>query len=102
MKAEEWDVQHNVGLVVGATQPKSLKRVRALCPDMPLLIPGIGTQKGELSSAVRYGVDMNGQKAIINSSRQVLYASRRRDFASAARLEASKLRARINQLLTTK
>ena len=97
MKAAEWNVHHNVGLVVGATQPKSLKRVRALCPDMPLLIPGIGTQKGELSSTVRYGVDTNGQKAIINSSRQVLYASRGKDFSADARAEALRLRGRINE-----
>ncbi|MCL0065898.1 orotidine-5'-phosphate decarboxylase, partial [Dehalococcoidia bacterium] len=72
-KAAEWNVHRNIGLVVGATQPQSLRRIRELCPDMPLLIPGIGAQGGGLASTVQYGSDSNGEKAIINSSRQVLY-----------------------------
>lgn len=102
IKALEWNVHGNIGLVVGATQPRSLKRVRAICPDMPLLIPGVGAQRGDLASAVVNGVDTQGKKAIINSSRQVLYASKGKDFPSAARFEASKLRTRINQLLARK
>ncbi len=102
MKASDWNINHNIGLVVGATQPAPLKRVRELCPDMPLLIPGIGPQKGELASAVRFGVDSHNEKAIITSSRQIIYASRGNDFPTAARLEASKLRARINQYLARK
>ena len=99
MKAAEWNVNQNIGLVVGATRPTPLKRIREICQDMPLLIPGIGPQKGSLASAVRFGVDSNNEKAIITSSRQVIYASRGRDFPSAARLAASKLRTRINQYL---
>ena len=102
MKASEWNINQNIGLVVGATRPTPLKRIRELCPDMPLLIPGIGAQKGGLASAVRFGVDGNNEKAIITSSRQVIYASRGKDFPSAARLAASKLRARINQYLAKK
>lgn len=97
MKAAEWNIHRNIGLVVGATQPSSLRRVRQLCPDMPLLIPGIGAQGGELASAVQYGGDARGEKAIINCSRQVLYASRGKDFPSAARLEAARLREQMNQ-----
>ncbi|MCL0072772.1 orotidine-5'-phosphate decarboxylase [Dehalococcoidia bacterium] len=97
MKAAEWNIHRNIGLVVGATQPQSLRRVRQLCPDMPLLIPGIGAQGGELASAVQYGTDANGEKAIINCSRQVLYASKGKDFPSAARLEATGLREQMNQ-----
>lgn len=97
MKAAEWNVHHNIGLVVGATQPQSLRRVRQLCPDMPLLIPGIGAQGGELVSTVQYGVDANGEKAIITCSRQVLYASKGKDFPQAARLEAARLREQINK-----
>lgn len=98
-KVREWNTNGNLGLVIGATQPLPLRRVREMCPDLPLLIPGIGAQRGNLASAVRNGVDADGEKAIITASRQVIYASRGRDFPSAARLEASKLRARINQFL---
>jgi len=99
MKALEWNDNKNIGLVVGATTPAPLKRVRELCPDMPILIPGIGAQKGSLNSAVRNGIDSKGQNAIITVSRQVIYASTGKDFSSAARLEASKLRTRITQLV---
>jgi orotidine-5'-phosphate decarboxylase len=97
IKAAEWNVHRNIGLVVGATQPRALRQVRQLCPGMPLLIPGIGAQGGELASTVQYGVDVDGEKAIINCSRQVLYASKGKDFAQAARLEAAKLREEINK-----
>jgi orotidine-5'-phosphate decarboxylase len=66
---------------------------------MPLLIPGVGAQSGDLASAVRYGVDAKGQKAIISSSRQVIYASKGKDFAEAAREAALKLRDEINRYL---
>jgi orotidine-5'-phosphate decarboxylase len=95
-KAGEWNTHGNVGLVVGATYPEQLKRVRSICPDMPLLIPGIGAQGGDLASAVSYGVDAQGEKAIINVSRQILYASRGKDFARAARNIAEKIRHQIN------
>jgi orotidine-5'-phosphate decarboxylase len=95
-KAGEWNTHGNIGLVVGATYPEQLKRVRSICPEMPLLIPGVGAQGGDLSSAVRYGVDAQGEKAIINVSRQILYASREKDFAQAARHVAEKIRNQIN------
>ena len=95
-KATEWNVHGNVGLVVGATYPEELKKVRSICPEMPLLIPGIGAQGGDLASAVSYGVDARGEKAIINVSRQILYASREKDFAGAARNVAEKIRNQIN------
>ena len=98
-KAEEWNVQGNIGLVVGATYPDELKLVRRLCQEMPLLIPGIGAQGGDLASAVKYGVDGGGEKAIIAVSRQVIYASRGEDFAEAARRSAQELRDRINDLI---
>jgi len=99
-KAKEWNTRGNVGLVVGATYPQQLKRVRELCPELPLLIPGIGTQGGDLEAVVRYGVDTNGEKAIINCSRQVIYASKGKDYPQAARREALRLREQINQHLT--
>ena len=97
-RAKEWNTSGNVGLVVGATYPEELRLIRQLCPDMPLLIPGIGAQGGDLPLVVRYGVDAHGERAIINSSRQILYASRGSDFAQAARREALALRQRINEL----
>ncbi|MGA2671251.1 MAG: orotidine-5'-phosphate decarboxylase [Dehalococcoidia bacterium] len=95
-KAKEWNIHGNIGLVVGATYPEELKKVRSICPEMPLLIPGIGAQGGDLASAVGYGVDSRGEKAIINVSRQILYASKEKDFAQAARNVAEKIRSQIN------
>ncbi len=91
----------NLGLVVGATYPDELRRVRELCPDLPILVPGVGAQGGALEKAVRDGVDGNGRMAIINSSRGVLYASRGPDFAEAARRAASDLRAEMRRALAS-
>ena len=99
LKCREWNTAGNVGLVVGATYPQELKAVRELCPDMPILIPGVGSQGGSLESAVRWGTDSRGRLAIINSSRQVLYASRDADFPQAAHREAMRLRDEINDVL---
>lgn len=95
-KALEWNVHGNVGLVVGATYPQELARIRQLCPEMCLLIPGVGTQGGDVEDVVRYGTDASGANAIINVSRAVLYASTASDFAEAARLSALKLRDEMN------
>jgi orotidine-5'-phosphate decarboxylase len=95
-KAKEWNVYGNIGLVVGATYPDELKKIRSICREMCLLIPGIGVQGGDLASAVKYGVDAQGEKAVINVSRQILYASRERDFAQAARNTAERIRNQIN------
>ena len=100
LKASQWNTHGNIGLVVGATYPEELKLIRQSHPDMPLLIPGIGAQGGELESVVRYGVDSKGKKAIINSSRQIIYASREKDFAQAARRVASEFREQINYYLS--
>jgi len=97
-KAAEWNQHGNVGLVVGATYPEALKNIRQSHPSMPILIPGVGAQGGDLGLAVRYGVDSHGENAIIGSSRRVIYASRGKDFARAARLAASELRQHINEL----
>ena len=96
MKVSQWNKHGNLGLVVGATYPEELKLIRQSHPDIPLLIPGIGTQGGDLASAIRYGVDSQGEKAIINSSRQIIYASPGKDFAQAARRAATELRDQIN------
>ncbi len=95
--ARKWNTRGNLGLVVGATHPSELKRVRALAPDMPLLIPGIGTQGGDLRASIRWGCTADGDLAVINASRSILYASSGRDFADAARAEALRLRDAIEE-----
>ena len=95
-RAKKWNTRGNCGLVVGATWPKDLRRVRALAPEMPILIPGVGAQRGDLRSAVRYGCASDGTMAIINASRSIIYASGGEDFAAAARRAAMSLRDEIN------
>jgi len=97
-RAVEWNGKGNVGLVVGATAPDELRRIRAIAGDMPILIPGIGTQGGDLEAAVRYGMNAKGLGAVINSSRGIIYASKGADFAEAARAAATKLRDEINEV----
>jgi len=99
-KAAEWNRYGNIGLIVGATYPEELRLIRQSHPDMPLLIPGIGAQGGDLEQAVRFGVDARGEKTIICSSRQIIYASRGKDFAQAARRVTSELREQINYHLS--
>ena len=99
LKASQWNTHGNIGLVIGATYPEELRLIRQAHPDMPLLIPGIGAQGGDIALAVRYGVDAQGERAILNSSRQIIYASREKDFAQAARRVASELRDQINYCL---
>ncbi len=98
-KAKEWNTYGNIGLVVGATFPEELSRIRSICPDMCLLIPGIGAQGGDLAAAVTHGVDARRERAIINVSRQILYASSEKDFAEAARATAETLRSQISSCL---
>ena len=97
IKASAWNSFGNIGLVVGATYPEELKTLRLAYPEMPFLIPGVGAQGGDLQLAVSYGLDTRGGGIIINSSRQILYASRGKDFAQAARKAALKLRDEINR-----
>ena len=82
---ETWRAIGEVGLVVGATYPAELAEVRSIVGDMPLLIPGIGAQGGDVEAVVRAGRTAAGTGMIINSSRAVLYASDGRNFADAAR-----------------
>ncbi|MEN9938498.1 MAG: hypothetical protein RLZZ387_5077 [Chloroflexota bacterium] len=93
---DRWNTSGNVGLVVGATHPSAISSVRSICPTLPLLVPGVGAQGGELEAAVRAAVDSSGERALINASRSVLYASPGQDFAEAARAEALRLREAIN------
>jgi orotidine-5'-phosphate decarboxylase len=93
----KWDVRGNIGLVVGATHATELRTIRKLAPTMPILIPGIGKQGGDLKSSIRFGCDRNGELAVVNSSRAILYASSGKDFADAARRETIKLRNEIRK-----
>jgi orotidine-5'-phosphate decarboxylase len=95
-KVLDWNEKGNCGLVVGATYPEQLERIRQIAPSLPILIPGVGAQSGGVESTVKSGTDANGELAIINSSRAILYASAGEDFARAARGEATKLRDSIN------
>ena len=91
-----WNLNGQLGLVVGATYPAEIERVRAIAPTMPLLIPGVGAQGGDAAATVRAGWRGNAQATvapiIVNSSRAILYASSGPDFAQAARREAAKNR----------
>jgi len=97
LKALEWNTNGNIGLVVGATYPEELEHIRHLCPSMCFLVPGVGSQGGDLEQVVTKGTDSNCAGAIINVSRAVLYASSGADFAQAARAAASSLRDDINR-----
>ncbi len=101
-KANSWNTYGNIGLVVGATYPEELTAVRKTYPEMPFLVPGVGAQGGDLVSTVRNGLDINRKCTVINSSRQILYASRGQDFAEAARKAAQTMRAQINAVLAEK
>ncbi len=98
-KANEWNKYGNLGLVVGATYPVELKLIRQKYPEMPLLIPGVGAQGGDLAQVVSYGADAGRQRTIINSSRQILYASKGKDFSHAAGRAAKEIRDKINDYL---
>ena len=97
-RARQWNTRGNVGLVVGATYPEELGRLRELCPQMTFLVPGVGAQGGDLEACLHRGLDAGGSGLIINVSRQVLYASQGDDFAAAARRVALALRDEIGRL----
>lgn len=97
-KVKKWNVKKNCGLVVGATRPKELRRIRSFVSSMPILIPGVGAQGGDVTLAVRYGCDANGEMAVINASRSIISASAGKDFAEAARAAAIRLRDEMNTI----
>ncbi|MES2129122.1 MAG: orotidine-5'-phosphate decarboxylase [Pseudomonadota bacterium] len=96
--ANKWNVNGQCALVVGATFPQELAQVRALVGDMPLLVPGIGAQGGDIKATVGAGKTGNGSGLMINSSRAILYATPQgsEDFAAAARRVALETRDAIN------
>ncbi|MES2937161.1 MAG: orotidine-5'-phosphate decarboxylase [Pseudomonadota bacterium] len=87
-----WNLNGQLGLVVGATYPAEIERVRAIAPTLPLLIPGVGAQGGDAAATVKAGWRADAP-IVVNSSRAILYASAGDDFAGAARREAERTRA---------
>ena len=97
-RANAWNTRGNVGLVVGANWPHEARAVRGLCPDLLLLMPGLGAQGGG-TGAVREALDAEGGGVIVSASRSVLYAGGAAGgHAAAARAEASRLRDALNAL----
>jgi orotidine-5'-phosphate decarboxylase len=94
--ARDWNTHGNCALVTGATWPEQLAEVRKLVGDVPLLVPGIGAQGGDVEAVVRNGRTADGTGLMINSSRAILYAGKGEDFAEAARKAALDLRDSIN------
>ncbi|MDH3644020.1 MAG: orotidine-5'-phosphate decarboxylase, partial [Gammaproteobacteria bacterium] len=96
--ASEWNGNGNLMLVAGATYPEDLAKIRQIVADMPLLVPGVGAQGGDLAAALHNGCDAQGRGVVINVSRDVLYAGNDADFADAASAAAERLRDEIRSL----
>lgn len=94
--AQDWNRTGQCALVVGATFPAEIARVREITGDLPLLVPGIGAQGGDIAATVQAGRTANGTGLMINSSRAILYAGKGEDFAAAARQVAMATRDAIN------
>ena len=95
--ANAWNTRGNVGLVVGATYPREAAEVRALCPDLPFLMPGVGAQQAEIDAAVEGAMDRHHAGIIVNASRGVLYPPAPGGrWADASRAAAIELRDAIN------
>ncbi len=92
LASERWNPHGQTALVVGATVPEELRRVRAIVGAMPLLVPGIGAQGGDIEATVHAGADAAGRGMMVNSSRAILYAGSGEDFAHAAREAAHQTR----------
>lgn len=97
-RVRAWNEKDNLGLVVGATHPQQLAAVRRACPQLPVLLPGVGAQGGDLEDAVTAGLDESRAGLVVVAARQILYASGDDDYPLAARQAASALRDRINRM----
>jgi orotidine-5'-phosphate decarboxylase len=97
--AGNWNYNGNCAVVAGATYPSELAEIRKIVGDMPILIPGIGKQGGDLEATVKAGANSKGQGMIINNSRSIIFASDGPDFAMAARAAALKMHEDINIVL---
>ncbi|MBL8416965.1 MAG: orotidine-5'-phosphate decarboxylase [Dechloromonas sp.] len=97
LAASEWNSTGQIALVVGATFPAEIARVREIVGDMPLLVPGIGAQGGDIKATVEAGRTGDATGLMINSSRAILYAGKDENFHIAARAAAQETRAAINR-----
>lgn len=93
--SNQWNMKDNAGLVVGATYPRELEKVRQIAKNIPILIPGVGAQGGDLEKTVKAAK----KNFLLNSSRGIIFASDEEDFAEAARFEAEKLHTEIQKIL---
>ncbi len=100
-KAMEWDIHQNLMFVVGATRAEMIRDIRNLAPDHFFLVPGFGAQGGSLQDVVNYGWN-DDCGLLINSSRSIIYASDKEDFAEKARKEAQKIQAEMAEMLRFK
>jgi orotidine-5'-phosphate decarboxylase len=97
-KIRDWNVHNNCGAVVGATYPEELKTVRTILGEqIPILIPGVGKQGGDIEKTVKNGTNSQGEMALINSSREIIFAGQHEDFATQARMKAESVRNEINK-----
>lgn len=94
--SKEWNKHNNCMLVVGATYPQELEEVRKIVGDMPILVPGVGAQGGDLETTLQAGLTSKKDGLIITVSRSIIYASQQDDFAEKARLEGQKIHEAIN------
>jgi orotidine-5'-phosphate decarboxylase len=97
LAASRWNAHGNCALVVGATYPRELAQVRALVGDMPLLVPGVGAQGGDVQAVITHGQTSAGNGLIVSSSRAILYAASDATWIDAARAATRTLRDQINQ-----
>lgn len=97
-KIREWNTNENCGAVVGATYPEELEVIRSILGEsIPILIPGVGKQGGDVGRTVINGTNSKRELAIINSSREIIFASDKEDFAQQARMKADSVRCEINK-----
>ena len=100
LSVSKWNTNGNLGLVVGATYPDDISRVRKLAPGIPILIPGVGSQEGALGSSVSAALELDFPNFLINSSRSIIYASTdSTSFSNSATEAATTLRNSINEYL---
>jgi orotidine-5'-phosphate decarboxylase len=98
-RVSDWGTKNNLMFVAGATRPEYLKRIREIVPDHFLLIPGVGTQGGDLKQVLKNGMGREGA-LLINASRSIIYASAEKDFSAHAAAEAHRLSAEMKAVLT--
>lgn len=100
-KSKSWSTDENMMYVVGATKAEMLSEIRTIIPDHFLLVPGVGAQGGSLQEVAKYGLN-NQCGLLVNSSRQIMYASSEDDYAEAARIEALNVQSEMAQILESK